>query len=102
MSLPVFFVVMAMVGEFRFTALGVPTQDVVRIWLVKEPNERGFGFSVPRVVSKTEHELYVQTNVSYLLWEGVGESISYCVGHARDHVNDDWVQFKMSEGVCNQ
>jgi hypothetical protein len=37
---------MAMVGEFRFTALGVPTQDVVRIWLVKEPNERGFGFSV--------------------------------------------------------
>jgi len=101
MSLPVFFVVMAIVGEFRFVAIGIPTNEMVRVWLVREPRERGFGFSIPHVTTQTDDELYIQTDVTYLLWEGVGESISYCVGHKRDSEQDAWLPFSTNEGACD-
>ena len=99
MSIPILFVMMAIVGEFRFQAIGVPKDEVVRIWLVREPKERGFGFSIPSVVDRMDDELYVQTNVNYLLWQGTGESVSYCMGYQRSE--REWQQFSISEGKCN-
>jgi hypothetical protein len=52
----------------------------MRFFLLQEPDERGFGIENGRIVSGGEEEgqYCIVTSLTYLLWEGEGEDVSYC------------------------
>ncbi len=53
-----------------------------RIWIVRQTNAGGFGFSRSRVISTEAgaQQVCVQTDIDFLLWnsDGSEQSVSYC------------------------
>jgi hypothetical protein len=71
-----FLAVLAIQGEVR---LGGSDPPSMRIWLVTETENQGFGVSTTRQLSGNE-DLCLRTSVRLLLWKSDGsvENLSYC------------------------
>jgi hypothetical protein len=87
-------------GEIRLPLGGAPNQEL-RLWLIMQPRERGFGLSLASVRDVPgEGIACVQTDVRYLLWTGSGENVVYCVCYARPDGDADWTFIESLEGQC--
>jgi hypothetical protein len=87
-------------GEIRINVGSAPDQHI-RLWLVMEPRERGFGLSSPSIhPGPSEGEVCLQTDVRYLLWMGSAEDASYC--ECYQHPTDDsgWTPTTTITGMC--
>lgn len=64
-------------GELR---LGRSEVTSPRLWLVREEENRGLGWSIARTTDEDQEKLCVQTNVGFLLWrsDGSQQSLRYC------------------------
>ena len=51
-----------------------------RVWLIREPDQEGLGFSRSSVVSRGETRACVLTRVGFLLWQSTGDTsgTSFC------------------------
>ena len=51
-----------------------------RVWLIRESEQEGFGFSHSKVVSRDEARACVLTRVGFLLWQSSGDTsgTSFC------------------------
>lgn len=100
LSIPFFFVVLGMRGEMSIPLAGDFPENRLRIWMVMEPYERGIGYSLPRVAERSDVELHVETQVSYLMWEGEGENAVYCQQYTQDSDSATWIMADTAEGRC--
>ena len=87
--IPAFFILMVINGEFSLT-LGDAPEQKLRIWLVSEIRERGFGISTGSVTSRDEQNVCVQTDLRYLLWQGSQEPSVYCECFERLDAAAEW------------
>lgn len=99
LSIPLILVSLSIVGEFSFQLPGDYPDNRLRVWMVMEPRERGFAYSLPLVIEQSEDKLTVETNVRYMLWEGEGEHVIYCQRY--NLVNEAWSMSGQTEGECN-
>jgi hypothetical protein len=97
--IPAFFILMFINGEFSI-ALGDAPEQKLRVWLVSEIRERGFGIATGSVASRDEMNVCVQTDVRYVLWQGSQESTVYCECFARGDGSAEWEYILGSEGTC--
>ncbi len=79
MSLPLLAVVIARGGQVR---LGAQESAHLRVFLVQEEENNGLGIewmrtSTPAQAQSGENRCWL-TSVSYWLWEGQGENVTYC------------------------
>jgi hypothetical protein len=82
LSLPLLVFVMAVRGEMQWQR-GEFVND--RLWLIRETDERGLGFSSARVISNQEAvdgPICVRTKVYFLLWRGSAEPVAFCECYA--------------------
>lgn len=79
MLMPCFFVTLLVEKDIVISRSSVPDHEF-RIFILEEPNERGFGFSSGTIVSGggDEQTVCVVTSVDYLLWEGEAEPDTHC------------------------
>jgi hypothetical protein len=87
-------------GELTLTLGSAPGQTA-RVWLVMEADERGLGYSWPTVHARDDgRALCVQTDVSFALWQGQAEPISYCECYQRAAEDASWDFVETIQGVC--
>lgn len=87
-------------GEIALTFNPSPPQ-IVRVWLVMEARQRGIGFSRPSIVVDAANQtVCVQTDVTFLLWEGRADDLAstYCECYAQD--SGQWTLMSTGTGVC--
>ena len=97
MMIPFALIILAARGEIIIPTGDAPEQRI-RLWLIMEPYERGLGISRAAIVEVDDLSC-VQTDVSFLLWEGQAEDgVSYCECYTRS--GDDWALETVSEGSC--
>ncbi len=98
--IPCFLITLAVQQEIVITTGGAPGQHV-RLWLISEAEQRGFGLSTAAVTAKDDNDLCVQTDVRFLLWAGKGESSSYCDCYQRDNPSAEWTSVSTATGACS-
>ncbi len=98
--IPGFFIWMVINGEFTLS-LGSTPEQKLRVWLVSEIRERGFGISTGSVASQTETDVCVQTDLRYLLWQGSQAPSTYCECFTRTTAEDTWSYNGGWEGMCS-
>ncbi len=103
LMIPLFFVVLAIFGEFRFSKPGDVPDHHLRLWMVMEIDERGIGMSNTSVKDREDDALQVQTRVRYFLWEGEGadEGTTYCTDYIRESADAPWQTAGVVEGACD-
>ncbi len=98
--LPCFCFVLAAQGEITVSLSDVPG-NTFRIWLVNEANERGIGISKPILRTTGDaNSVCVQTDVSFILWQGEGTPNHYCDCYTRPHEGTDWTSTSTTQGSC--
>ncbi len=81
--------------------LGTAPDQVLRIWLVSEPRERGLGVSWASLhAGQSDQSVCVQTNIRFLLWAGQGEGTTYCDCFQRMSDDDPWASYSSQTGSC--
>jgi hypothetical protein len=73
MSFPVFAFLLATQGEIQF---GNEPRSHLRLFLLQEPDVGGIGVEWTR--SFLRQPTCSQTTVTYVLWEGEGDNVSFC------------------------
>ena len=96
---PCFIIVLATQGQITISQGDLPGQEV-RIWLVQEANERGVGISSTSSYDHSNGEICVQTVVTYVLWQGLGEPATYCDCYERVGEDSDWSLVSTTPGAC--
>lgn len=85
-------------GEIAVQLGDVPGQSF-RVWLIQDATERGLGIARPSVHIDENANTCLQTDTSFLLWMGKGESTSYCECYA--HEGDNWKSISSAQRTCN-
>lgn len=98
--LPCFLVVLAVQQEIVISTGGAPGQQL-RLWLISEADERGLAVSTASVRQSDPDALCVQTNVSFLLWAGNSDPLSYCDCYERPDASAPWSQTTTNSGECS-
>jgi len=90
MLLPCAVVTLLVNKEITFSRSELPDHEY-RLFALQEPDLRGFGFSRTGVKSggKDAPNVCMLTQVSYLLWEGEAEGLTYC--NCYEKAGTDWV-----------
>jgi hypothetical protein len=97
MMIPFVLIILAARGEIIIPTGDAPDQRI-RLWLIMEPYERGVGISRAAVIEVDDLSC-VQTDVSFLLWEGQAEEgLSYCECYSRS--DDEWNLQTVAAGSC--
>lgn len=97
MLLPCTFCALLTQGQIVVPTGSLPGQEL-RIWLIMDADQRGFGVSSASKRSQTFIDLScVDTSVGFFLWEGKGESNQYCECYRQDEVSASWVPVTSSE-----
>lgn len=97
MMIPFVLFILAARGEIIIPTGDAPDQRI-RLWLIMEPYERGLGISQATVI-EVDGLSCVQTDVSFLLWEGQAEDgLTYCECYARRDAA--WDLQSVAEGRC--
>jgi hypothetical protein len=88
---PCLCIILATQGEILVHLGDVPGNEI-RIWLVDEAHERGIGIASPTVSTTAQdaNAVCVQTNVTFILWEGEGSPTHYCECYTREQQSGDW------------
>ncbi len=84
-----FAITLATQGEITIPTGNAPDQ-VLRIWLVMEARQRGVGISRAAAEYVSADAVAVRTTVSYMLWQGEGESAEYCLYYTRANSQSEW------------
>jgi len=89
MLTPCFFVTLLVEKDVVLHLSSVPDHEL-RVFILEDPDQRGFGFSRGKIVSggSDEQTVCVVTSVSYLLWRGEGQPDKHC--NCFERVGDDW------------
>jgi hypothetical protein len=85
-------------GEIAIQLGNVPGQSF-RVWLIQDATERGLGIARPSLHTDENANICLQTDTSFLLWMGKGDSASNCECYARD--GDNWKSVSSAQGSCN-
>ena len=85
-------------GEIAIQLGDVPGQSF-RVWLIQDATERRLGIARPSIHTNDIANICLQTDTSFLLWMGKGESTSYCECFAHD--GDSWKSVSAAQGSCN-
>ncbi len=79
---------------------GAGDLEETRVWIVRQTDSGGFGFSRSRVVSTEAdgQQVCIQTDIDFLLWNSAGSepSVSYCECHQRN--GSEWQRI----GACEE
>lgn len=98
--LPCALIVIASQGEVSISQGGLPGQ-AIRLWLINEIDERGFGFASTSITQPADpNTICLQTDTRFLLWAGRAEPVSYCECFARADSDAEWGFSTSHEGVC--
>lgn len=95
---PCLCIMLASRGEVTIDTGSAPEQQL-RVWMIQEARQRGLGISNGRVVLQDDNNVCVRTDVSFLLWEGEAESISFCECYSQ--TDGAWQRSNASENVCD-
>lgn len=99
LMLPCFFFMLLRDGEIVMPQGELPGQEI-RVWLVSEIDQRGFGLSRPVIIPGSDpNQMCMVTHVDYYLWAGESESISYCECYMRD-LSAEISPWLPVEGTC--
>lgn len=98
--LPCALIMLAVQQEIVITTGSAPGQQL-RLWLISEAEQRGFGLSTASVIPKDNNDLCVQTDVRFFLWAGKGESSSYCDCYQRANQSAAWTSVSTATGACS-
>jgi hypothetical protein len=96
---PCFAIVLVSRGEISIPTGNAPEQRI-RVWLIMEAAQRGLGISNASIQSVGVNQLCVQTNISFLLWQGRGEPSSYCECYERNSESEGWNSTAVNTGAC--
>ena len=95
---PCILITFAQQGEFTISQGDLPNQHI-RLWLIMEIDQRGIGIS-----RTSQHEINgdqcLQTDVSFALWEGEAESVTYCDCYTRTDADSPWSSTSSQQGIC--
>ena len=94
---PCFAIALIAQGEIAVQLGDVPGQSF-RVWLIQDASERGLGIARPSVHTDANSNVCLQTDTSFLLWMGKGESTSYCECYTHD--SDNWKSVNSAQGSC--
>jgi hypothetical protein len=97
--LPCALFTMATQGQVTISQGGLPGQEI-RLWLIMEIEQRGFGVSSTSVHGDDANALCLQTNVSYLLWAGREDPNTYCDCYARADADSAWELVSTQPDAC--
>ena len=103
-SIPFFFIVLAVRGQITIPRGGdIPNRDTyphLQVRLVMEMDFRGLNITSTMVDRQDSNAVCVQSNVRFILWEGEGESATYCECYARPQAGASWDLTSAVEGAC--
>jgi hypothetical protein len=80
----------------------VPGHEL-RIWLVMEARERGIGISRSSLhpgAGGDENQVCVETNVSFIFWQGSANPTGYCECYARPSEPGRYTAISTLQGAC--
>ena len=97
---PLFLFTMAQQGEIVITTGSAPDQQI-RLWLIMEIDQRGFGISTASVQQSEPNALCVQTNVNYLLWAGRERPSVHCSCYQRADESAAWSYTDSRTEACS-
>lgn len=96
--LPCFFIVLATQNEIIISQGSLPNQEI-RILLLMDADKRGIFVSTTSVhSSEVNLGVCLQTDVSYLLWQGSAEASVYC--ECYEHAEEDYTLVEFYTGSC--
>ena len=75
----------------------------LRIWLVMEPRERGIGISNASIhpgPGGDDSQVCVETNVSFVFWQGSANPTDYCECYTRPSEPGRYNSLSTIQGVC--
>ncbi|MBI1280037.1 MAG: hypothetical protein GC179_18055 [Anaerolineaceae bacterium] len=85
-------------GEIAIQLGDVPGQSF-RVWLIQDATERGLGIARPSLHTDENSNTCLQTDTSFLMWMGKGDTTSFCECYA--HEVDNWKLVRSAQGKCN-
>lgn len=97
---------MAMYGQITIHHANIPEPEahpLVQVQLVMEPDNRGLRVTTSQSQSASEHDMCVQTDVRYLLWQSESDesqNVSFCDCYIRDDEDADWAFTEQTGGSC--
>jgi hypothetical protein len=102
--LPIIFIVLATQNEIAvWHGDSMPegsAHPVIQVKLIMEIDTRGLNITRSYLATETDQSLCVQTDVSFLLWQGRGDNVSYCDCYAREATTQPWLFSASTAGVC--
>jgi hypothetical protein len=97
---PCLCIVLASQGEIAIRLGDLPGQSF-RLWLLSESRQRGVGISRPSIhTAEDENQVCLQTDVSFMLWEGIAEATTYCECYTRPDNNVGWELLSNQQTAC--
>lgn len=75
----------------------------LRIWLVMEPRERGIGISNASIHTGPggdDSQVCVETNVSFVFWQGSANPTGYCECYTRPSEPGRYNPLSTTQGAC--
>ncbi len=104
LSLPLGFFILAIEGQITLAhGSDVPDRHEhprIQVRLVTEIDYRGLQFTNSTIDQQNDLTLCVQTNVRYLLWQGEGETATFCDCYTRPDIADEWLFESTTTGQC--
>ncbi|MCL4253889.1 MAG: hypothetical protein KJ043_08925 [Anaerolineae bacterium] len=102
--LPLFLFIMAVQQEITIAHAGdIPESyqhPLFQVQLVMEEDYRGLRIVNATLHNGTDTNICVQTNVRYMLWEGEGESATFCRCYERDSAESEWTLLEQNLEAC--
>jgi hypothetical protein len=99
LMLPCFFLIMLTQGQIVIRTGDLPEQSI-RLWLVNEARQRGFGIAVPSTHAGVDGQSCLQTQVNFISWVGSGEPATYCECYSREAEGGEWSLQSTASAAC--
>jgi hypothetical protein len=105
MLLPIALFVLAMEGTIFIAHPGdIPNSHehpLLRVNLITEIDFRGVSVAHSSLEYSGDHDLCIQTDVRYVLWQGEGEPASFCDCYVRDGEDASWEMASRTMDACD-
>lgn len=104
MLIPGFFCAIAFQGELALwygdSMPDSAEHPVIQVKLISEIEASGFIITNSYITGGDDTATCVQSNITYLLWNGDGENAQYCQCYERESVEENWVYQQTILGTC--
>jgi hypothetical protein len=91
--------IMATQGQLTIAQGDLPGQEI-RLWLIMEADQRGFGLSSTSA-TRSGNAACLQTDTRFLLWAGREDPLSYCECYEKADTESVWTPTSTESGVCD-